>query len=661
MNFIFNNFSPSSSSLSFGNLVDSNLVKRYNENLRKFSDPNVIYQQSDQDNKEEFFVKSGQICPLPSRDVATLQDELGGLRPLAFKSLVSENFYNPEVMRMAMCVTDSIFYPSPQGYVNTNQRIKEWIRNLRRIGQESVVGYAMVGNIASESPNVADNQVFVLKVPRDKKSDLLHELFIGLQVNELRRFVPNFAYVYGGFKCSAPVINDQSNNEVIAFCNANDPSSKIDYIVYENVSPSVSMHAYAAEQPFNKWLDKYLQILYALDYANKRINFTHYDLHYDNVLIRNLDRSTEYSIPYAIEGRVEYIRTDGVATMIDYGDAHLKYAGLSYGSYGKRPWGIQPNAMFPLHDSYKLLCFSMVSMAKAQNANSFTEAAKILRFFTNEDPNSVITNQAAYSFFLPYSERAAKLTNYDLIKYIRSVLPSYTVNIISMTPVGKVLACDSSVIGRSCLNSSEVKKLMGLNGLYADSVFEFYDLVSRLTTENKLKELYNVIEDFRPHYIEVTNVAIEHFNTILNEIRRMLHSELVIPTIAYTSLENLFDPKFLNDYKAYIYNLAKLYDNVQELLLYRDAISFTVKRYNQPPEDVEIPVHRFYNEVAPKAFRFFDDAAAALKQDLDHLAKLETTSSKYFRDREGQIIIERQKFQWWFTDLPLFAEVIIYR
>ena len=42
--------------------------------------------------------------------------------------------------------------------------------------------------------------------------------------------LPNFAYIYGGFKCSGPILND--NNKVVDWCVNNNYS--VNYILYEN-------------------------------------------------------------------------------------------------------------------------------------------------------------------------------------------------------------------------------------------------------------------------------------------------------------------------------------------------------------------------------------------------------------------------------------------
>ena len=71
----------------------------------------------------------------------------------------------------------------------------------------------------------------MIKVPKiPTKNLLIHEMFIGLNyLNYLRFEIPNFIYVYGGFMCSAPVIDQ--DNKVVSWCTNNGNEELIPYFI----------------------------------------------------------------------------------------------------------------------------------------------------------------------------------------------------------------------------------------------------------------------------------------------------------------------------------------------------------------------------------------------------------------------------------------------
>ena len=123
------------------------------------------------------------------------------------KSLTRSNFYDPIIMKEIFQVMNAIVYlqPNQPSAVNPNERIKEWLKNLERIGSESVEGFAFKGDLRNSS------STFVIKSPKSSERDLLHEFVVGLELNELRSYVPNFAYVFGGFKCTPPILKDEKS------------------------------------------------------------------------------------------------------------------------------------------------------------------------------------------------------------------------------------------------------------------------------------------------------------------------------------------------------------------------------------------------------------------------------------------------------------------
>ena len=110
--------------------------------------------------------------------------------------------------------------------------------------------------------------------------------------------------------------------------------------------------------------------------ANKMIDFTHYDLHTGNILIRDINIE-KFQIQYDTENGVEYITTDLIATFIDFGMSHIYNEDLiiagdhiengHYGVYNFLYYDVYPNKSWIMSDIYKVLLYSALVSMNANN------------------------------------------------------------------------------------------------------------------------------------------------------------------------------------------------------------------------------------------------------------------------------------------------------
>ncbi|CAH6418460.1 Protein kinase [uncultured virus] len=238
-----------------------------------------------------------------------------------------------------------------------DQRLRQWISDIRRIGEASNEGMAF--KLQSGQCSLYKSScypLYVVKTPADPNDDSLpHEAVIGMgALNTLRDKVPTFMHTYGAFMCPPPVIDN--SGAVIAWCPANVSGqlSNVTYLVLENINDAESFAKLAPTLTPEEFLQIYLQVLNALNVAYKAFDFTHYDLHPGNVLIQTL--SYKVAIPfYDPRGGVMYIKTNRLARIIDYGSSHVYLQGQHLGKYGFSNVGIYPESSFPMYDAYKLL------------------------------------------------------------------------------------------------------------------------------------------------------------------------------------------------------------------------------------------------------------------------------------------------------------------
>ena len=645
---IFSNQIDANVPVQLGRIITSDEIIRANREVQTIAVKREAllkireYQQEQRKIEMVLFRKS-RVCPMGIKK--KLRDRLSKVRPQEFKAIVRKEFYNPSVMEAAMCVTESISYTPPikEGGISSNFRIKRWIKNLNRIGAESVEGFALRGDFDKSK------DTFIVKSPQDAQNPtLLHEYIVGVYgLNQVRQVIPNFAYVLGGFRCSMPVVDDETN-KVSAWCNNN--KYPIDYVVYENVVPSETMKDWVAKScNFKDWLTYYLQILYATQIAADAIDYTHYDLHDENVLRRQIsDSSDSFAIPYKTERGIEYLMTNAVATIIDYGLAHIKYQGIDFGVYDRLAWSVFPKRSFPLYDAYKFLLMSMRTMLQYNKVECFNKAAQILKFFNDQESAvDIINKQGKMYYYLPYNPKTKNLKIYDLTKYIRKVFNTSEI-LVPSKPTGRILGCQGTDI---CINGDTFVNRIGLSGSpMATTIFDFYDLVHRFNNEGKKEEMDKIIKGFN------YKLASDTYKPLYNQTRNKLvmdYKDLVVYPVSGQPLAVILDTNVLKSYRNYISKVAKIYEDFQELTIIFKTLNFTAGVYKD--SDTSIEVTASYHDVAKAHNLLWVKIMSSLQQDNLYLQSLRDNQVTLI-DINKAILVD-PSLSWWWNYFPELTTV----
>ena len=620
------------------------------ENIQRASESLIISDGS---------INNGRTCPISH--LSKMSTLLFNLKPQEFKTLLNDNFYNPDVMAAVMCTANAIYYlpPSDRGSLSKSQRIRHWIINLHQIGAESAEGYAMRGDL----DGVKDS--FIVKVPRSASDGLMHEYFIGVYgLNALRAIVPNFAYIMGGFKCAPPYIN---NKNVDSFCeNDRDPSKNVNYVLYENISPAISFGTYISQKStsFVMFLEKYMQVLYALHIAVRDSDFTHYDLHIENILIRNISHGpansddtkvegvNQFFIPYQTERGQEYLLTDGISTVIDYGQSHIKYNGQDYGYFRNISYNTYPNRSFPMFDAYKLLLFSMRTMRENGNIESYKGCELLLRFFNSTEPiDEIVDKQRATYYVLPIVAQNATASIFDYTTYIRSVYP--TPFLVTDPSNIRVLGCMGTDI---CLSFEETVKRIGLDQEYSvpTTFFDFYDLYTRYNNDlsnvhhNKAVQLMQQFD-----HKAAENEHLAHYNSIIVNIVKRMEGFKVIQ-LSQHDIQTILRPEFLMLYKRYIGDVLAIYDMSQDLKLYHDIYIFITNLYGE--KEAGNILDQNYNNVRTIFENELNFAIQSIRQDRQRLSGV--ISNPQYRDIINRALSNNQDVGWYWDGFNVFDAII---
>lgn len=269
--------------------------------------------------------------------------------------LDGETALNSNLHDNISCAVDAIIMNNklPGGFAPLQrERVRNWFESIKQIGKPSVEGYAFSTSFTD------DTNLFVMKAPRNPKNDeLIHEAVVGFYaMNKLRHILPNYMYVYGYVNCSPPAVVDKN---VATWCSSSNPG--VSYLISENIRDAVPIGDFVTN-PETTPMDLmavWYQIENALNLANKRYGYTHYDLHYENILVRKYRKLI--AIPYFSTNNdtkiYGYIVTQYVPYIIDYGYSRVTIGGVGFGKIGLENAGIDGARSYPMYDTYKLLGF----------------------------------------------------------------------------------------------------------------------------------------------------------------------------------------------------------------------------------------------------------------------------------------------------------------
>ncbi len=554
---------------------------------------------------------SVQVCPaeeaLNSINNFTAEDST------RLEASLAERFYDPNVMKSIQCLTNSlVYYPSGTNEGATDgQRIRYWIRNLRPIST-GVIGLALKGNFAEA------RDLFALKIT--KGDNLTHEFVIATQLNKLRRNLPNFVYIYAGFNCSFTGVGQ------LGWCWGVDRKAPVTTLFYENVADSPTLSSLNAKLRFDEWLNFYLQVLYSLRFAYKSMNFTHYDLHANNVLIRSLPDLVY--IPYTTENnQVEYLLTSSVATIIDFDRSHLRIDGVNYGDYNLLEYGVNPLKGRPLHDAYKLLLFSMRDMLHSTtNTQNIEKMAQILKYFFPDSTAGhrgankhaeltkfaldIIHNEGVIYYSLRDDNTIDKLSLDGLLKYIRRCFPTPFLYPLPQTSI--------SVLDCTAFKCESTFKITGDNPS-AKTLFEFYDRHSRLAASSpKLAKL--IYDQFKPLYQEEISSGLQEFIDLKNTDMRHLNQGFSIILIDGMIPEKLESTEIVQEYRQQINRLIKLYDLLQQSKFQYSTSIYAAIQYKDETSNNKLDSGRIQWIVPLESMVV--QAKQHLKRDMDYIKSL---------------------------------------
>ena len=235
-------------------------------------------------------------------------------------------------------------------------------------------------NVVYKGMTEKDDELFVIKTDYYNSLALLHEAAVGLLcINSLFQVVPNFMYTYYYRSCSALIFSPRTK-QAQQWCTSNLSTSGSDeigaqreFVVLENIV-GIPLKEAIEYLTFDQFLCIYIQIVSACEIANQNFGFTHYDLHDNNVIVVKHDEYVKIKL-----WNGQYLVTDVVPVIIDYGYVRVNYMGRNLGYRDPKIayLGVTADSDFPAYDTYKLLLFC-AHRAMSYNRSDILETCEVI-------------------------------------------------------------------------------------------------------------------------------------------------------------------------------------------------------------------------------------------------------------------------------------------
>ncbi len=602
--------------------------------------------------KEMEFVDGGVVCPLKGTN--------DGLANGGLEKTLREDFFDAEKAKKILCDLNAVFY----GQVNTAEKTKLFTDAIEvdvleseskpesikmSLKKPTIIGKPSADGIAATVDIGKTKSAFILKAPRrpEEPELLTHELFVGLKLNELRPILPNFAYVYGGFKCSPPVVT--KGKVVSSWCDSSD--NAVRYVLYENISPGKDFSDFCEDCTANEYLTVFVESLLAAQIGADLVGFTHNDAHAENVFVR--EYGEKIYIPYNTPKGTVYVHTDKIATFIDFGRSTIAVDGESYGDYAQFSQGHSDvRAPFPMNDAYKLMMFSFLVLLE-KNRTVFQEVSKIFEFFNNEEEiMEALAKQREFFYVLPYTlDELKELTLYDFVDYITYIFPEYNLLLTEddFKSDDDVYACYGKSTKGVCRTRVKAGPLTPIDYNTPDNIMQLYNLLPYLPADR----VQALKREFTEKGTEIALAAGEGrkdlatiFSSYLNEIDT-LYEKIVLfdKDEADSFIERLNEMPNLSPKAAL--KLTEEYAGLAED--YLDAVSLFQRAYYIAGMQ-DYFVSFFMPEQVGRSKKFVDDIylklwADPMKQFASTLAVADGATFHYVRNVERVAEIEAESFR----------------
>lgn len=193
-------------------------------------------------------------------------------------------------MKAIQCLLQTMFLTNKKEQVTEDlpiyklkDSINSWFKDIKQIGSGSMSSIYQVSVISSKV-----KVVIKIDTMLEDFDYVLREYLVGLVLNGLRYQVPNFMYTYGFFTCAGPILaksSGKNSGKVNSICKQGEDKL---FLLYEKIEGNTMENLlFNKKLSFPDWLCLFIELLLALEVAQRYCRLTHYDLHDGNVMVVN--------------------------------------------------------------------------------------------------------------------------------------------------------------------------------------------------------------------------------------------------------------------------------------------------------------------------------------------------------------------------------------
>jgi len=533
------------------------------------------------------------------------------------------NNYDTGLMDICLSGASKLYLSTFPGNLENNERILEWIRNIRYLVSTAPNEVDFANAIIKLKQQYYGMDTFQIKAPRlcqddsDKVSPerldcLVHEAFVGLYgLNALRKKgIPNFAYVYGGFESSPPIIHPDTK-KILAWGSPEPSNEQVFYTIFENTNYTETLNESCKNDTYEVILSYFIQVILALKAANDYCHFTHYNLHTKNVILRKHITSS-LDIEYSFGGKKIWIRSPrgNIATIQEFTTSYILInldnapKTFGYNNYEDVPFdsvGIYNDKQFVIGDAYKLL-MHILGTTYLENKTAYTHLKPMFSFFSNENFEDAIKSQKDTYLHLPFCEKTEKLNLDDFITF---VLKKYE---------------GSGIIHKKSSSSVNVLKTSGTCFEKDPSYLKITKKIDSYCIPRTTIQLYDYIKYYASLYSETKD---EIYLSMINKTAEIFEKEFtdeinVIERSRLDSISNTLSSRFILHefpYNATILrkeSFQEIYmEFISKCILYTntwDRLKTGIKilEFIEKGGSMFKSLYQSYNEILAKNKQFYD-------------------------------------------------------
>ncbi len=323
-----------------------------------------------------------------------------------------------------------------------------------------------------------------------------------------------------------------------------------------------------------------MQVVYALDMGERYVGFTHYDLHTQNVLVREITKPVQ--IEYEFLGKKLYLKTVcGISTIIDYGRSRITYNDKPYGAVLNQEWGSDYRDSFPLSDIFKLLVDIAYIAKSKQKTELYPMLNTLFKFFINYEPyndeNTFLENDIDsvfdVGFFLP-KNIATDVNIEDFISYVHENIGLPFVRSVPFDDVS-ILNCNDI----ACPSKTK-SGVLGVNGnlpLKPHNIPQMYDILTTWDANDKEMYTYDFVryDKAKSEYMHEIHHIYDLFLDNIDIYNKHHPNKMKFASVAKEDPLAFVEKNYFNDFKDF-YTSANLILSLYKRLIIMDIVLDTV-------------------------------------------------------------------------------------